>query len=79
MTLVIPPQRRPYLYSDGGNDNYITYPLSMQIRAHELPILDGTKAHRSKYGHSTLHQQMERPKDQLPLHLCAIGEVVHTR
>jgi hypothetical protein len=43
-----------------------------------LPILDGTAAHRTKHGHSILHQWMETPKDQRPLHLCAIGKPIHT-
>jgi hypothetical protein len=53
--------------------------LSTQIRVHVPPILDGTKAHRTKHGHNMLHQRMERPKDQRPLHLCAIGKAVHAK
>jgi hypothetical protein len=42
--------------------------LSTQIQAHAPPILDGTKAHESKRGHSASHQCTERLEARWPLH-----------
>jgi hypothetical protein len=50
--------------------------LSTQIWVHAPPILNGTKAHRSKHGYDTLHQRMERPKDQRPVRVHATGELL---
>jgi hypothetical protein len=48
MTLVIPPPRRPYLYSDGVTTTIPPNPISTQIRTHVPPILDGAEAYRTK-------------------------------
>jgi hypothetical protein len=29
----------------------------------------------TKHGHNMLHQRMESPKDQCPLHLCTVGKL----
>jgi hypothetical protein len=50
-------------------------PLSTQIQVPMSPVLNGTEAHRTRHGHSTQHQHMERPKDQRLLYLCAIGKL----
>jgi hypothetical protein len=39
------------------------------------PVLNGTEANKTKHGHSTQHQQTERPKDQRLLHLYATGKL----
>jgi hypothetical protein len=49
--------------------------LSTQIQTPMSPVLSGTGAHMTRHDHSTQHQQMERPKDQRLLHLCATGEL----
>jgi hypothetical protein len=62
------PRRHPYLYSDGGNSNYTTYPPSLR------------KSRRMYRPSSTAqkHQWMERPKAQCSLHLCATGKAAYT-
>jgi hypothetical protein len=39
------------------------------------PILNGTEAHRIRHIHNTQHQQMEKPKEQRLLYLCATGKL----
>jgi hypothetical protein len=61
-----------------GISNMVSLITKTKLRLSALPILDGTATHRTKHGHTMLHQQMERPKDQRPLHLYAIGKPIHT-
>jgi hypothetical protein len=72
MTPVILPRRHPYLHSNGGDGNYATKPPRYEHAAH----LHGTEAYRSRHGHGTSHQRMERPKDQRPIRLHATEELL---
>jgi hypothetical protein len=51
-------------------------PLATKIQVHAPPIFTAQKVYRSRHGHGTSHQPMERPKDQRPARLHATRELL---